>query len=319
MTQFKGQLGKCQGEWKGSVERSSCTPEYRALFGAGPTTSVAAKALGEGAQAVNGSTMREPPPPWSWNKGKRGRRGHKGNTKDQKVGCGGWVKVGGLNEEAGKPGQSLLTLGSEPCKELQNNAEPRWLGQLADLTPLTPGEFVSAKTWRVGKKKKKKNKGKSEGSCISKERGWKKCCKEMIQPKMLPEFRVLMQPLPSAAATLSVAFPLTATLIPQPFEVLFHIFVIYFCNRTYCSGVYPVVGFRRKARGKTGPSAPSPGATEKLQQVELERLCFPLRCSQFLLTFTPYLCFPNLSGHKKRLEDSLKQDFWVPPPEFLIQ
>ena len=67
------------------------TPIFRAVFGAGPTTSVAAKALGAGAQAVNGSTMRGSLRE-AGIKEKR-QAGHKCNTKDQKV-VGG-VKVAG--------------------------------------------------------------------------------------------------------------------------------------------------------------------------------------------------------------------------------
>lgn len=112
---------------------------------------------------------------------------------------------------------------------------------------------------------RKKNKRTSEGLCISKERGSKKCCEEMLQPKMLPEFEMLMKPPPSAAAALSVAFSLTASLIPQPFEVLFHVFVIYFCSKQSLL-------FWRLASPwqKAGSSAPSAGTTEKLHQGERE-------------------------------------------------
>lgn len=111
-------------------------------------------------------------------------------------------------------GVSLLPLGREPCRRAAERCGPEVVAQHADLMGACRRCILACE---------QKNKGKSEGLCVSKERGSKQWCKEMLQPKMRPEFRGPMKlpPPPSAAAALSVAFSLTATLIPQPFEVIF--------------------------------------------------------------------------------------------------
>lgn len=181
---------------------------------------------------------------------------------------------------------------------------------------------------------RKKNKRTSEGLCISKERGSKKYCKEMLQPKMLPEFKMLMKlpPPPSAAAALSVAFSLTASLIPQPFEVLFHVFVIYFCSRQSL-----LFWGLASPWQKAGSSAPSAGATEKLHQEEQEEnavsrclvqqifikvyplsVVIKLKCSPGELVTTRFLGLTLRVSYSVSLKQSSKFAFPASSPVMLV-